>query len=334
MPLFFLYLLLITLSLQSYTAEPLPIVLKTKRIQFDNFPEGFNPSLLKIENGYLLSFREVPKYYEDWISYICIVLLDDQFEPISQPQRLETRHVDSTTPSQSEDARLFTYQGKIYLIYNDNIHITRPNIYARREMFIAELFYSDGLFSLSSPLQLYYEDKRSILWQKNWIPFEWNEMLLLGYSISPHEVLFANLKNGECYFGYSSNSSPKWDFGHLRGGTPACLDDDEYLAFFHSGMVGASAASNNYYLWHYFMGAYTFAKEPPFHITSFSPEPIITEGFYTHSSAVKRVIYPSGVVVDDPYIYVAYGKDDQEIWIATLDKKALKASLIPVMATP
>jgi predicted GH43/DUF377 family glycosyl hydrolase len=39
------------------------------------------------------------------------------------------------------------------------------------------------------------------------------------------------------------------------------------------------------------------------------------------------VVFPGGFAVVGSLIYVAYGKDDREIWIATIDKDALKRSL-------
>ena len=78
------------------------------------------------------------------------------------------------------------------------------------------------------------------------------------------------------------------------------------------------------------MGAYTFSAEPPFQVKRISPKPIVAEGFYSCSNAEKRVIFPGGSIVSDDKIYVVYGKDDCEIWIATLDKNALMNSLIPV----
>ena len=81
------------------------------------------------------------------------------------------------------------------------------------------------------------------------------------------------------------------------------------------------------------MGAYTFSADPPFAITSYTKKPIVGEGFYTDSNYYKRVIFPGGFVVSDSVIYLAYGKDDSEIWIATIDKAALKKALMPVGVT-
>jgi len=307
------------------------IVKRTKRIDLVDFPESFNPSIFKVKEGYLFSFRYCPnRYQESWLSFIGVVLLNENFEPISSPQLLNTRYKNSKVPSQSEDARLFSYRGRVFLIYNDNTE-TISTVTERRHLFMAELHYKDGQFSLSTPLKLIYEDKYNVsFWQKNWVPFEWNQKLFLTYTINPHEVIYPNLKNGACYPCYETFAPLEWDLGPLRGSTPPQLVDGEYLAFFHSGAFIASDASYGQEMWHYFMGAYTFSKDPPFALTKFTPLPIVGEGFYTPSWHIKRVIFPGGFVVDGSSIYVAYGKDDYEMWIAELDKEALTRALVPI----
>jgi predicted GH43/DUF377 family glycosyl hydrolase len=89
----------------------------------------------------------------------------------------------------------------------------------------------------------------------------------------------------------------------------------------------ASAASRGKKQWHYFMGAYTFAAKPPFEVTHISKLPIVARGFYTNSSYYKKVIFPGGFVVEGDYFYVAYSKDDQEMWIAKIDKEALRRTM-------
>jgi len=194
-------------------------------------------------------------------------------------------------------------------------------------MFIVELFYHNGNFALSRPLKLTYLEKSYFLWQKNWAPFISDDTLLLSYTLHPHEVIYPNLLTGECYLSYKTFGTINWKWGTLRGGTPAQLVDGEYLAFFHSS---SSTDSPNGYTWTYYMGAYTFSVEPPYQITHISAKPIISPEFYSSSEAIKKVIFPGGFVDADPFIYIAYGRDDHEIWIATIDKKALKKSLIPV----
>lgn len=305
------------------------IILSTKRILLPEYPHAQNPSILKTDQGFLLSFR-ITQY--PWISQIGVVLLDEQFEPIIEPQILDTRSDNKEIASHSEDATLFTYNNRIYLLYNDIIEVNRPWYGDRRDMFLAELIEEEGVFTLKSPLKLIYEQKYfNQLWQKNWAGFVWNNQLLLKYSTYPHEILFPSLADGACYSCYETTPQIDWQFGHLRGSGAALMVDGEYLAFFHSGIqVTSAVTSERDHLWHYFAGAYTFSPNPPFEITRISPHPIVGEGFYASSGLEKRIIFPGGFVIDEPYIYLAYGKDDCELWIATIDKKELMKSLIPV----
>jgi hypothetical protein len=314
------------------------IVLATKQLSFEGFPEAFNPSLTKWDRGFLLTFRYSPdRIHQHWLSEIAIVVLDEELNPITDPQVLNTRVKKSKTPSQAEDARFFTYRGKLFLIYNDNVDEIFYEYGKRRDPFIAELLYQEssefgkGGFKLAPPLKLVCEEKYAQSWQqKNWVPFEWQGSLFFTYSINPHEILGSNLRNGLCYSLYKTTSSIQWEYGTLRGSSDAQLVDGEFWAFFHSGAKMRSSASFNAKAWHYFMGLYTFSAEPPFAITQMTQKPILSHDFYTRSHHEKRVIFPGGFVVDGSRIYVAYGKDDREIWIATLDKEQLKKNLTPV----
>jgi predicted GH43/DUF377 family glycosyl hydrolase len=307
------------------------VILSTHRIELENFPGAFNPSIFKVKEGYLLTFRYSPDpYYQYWISYIGIVLLNDSLEQISTPELLNTRPINSKTDSQAEDARIFQYKDRIFLIYNDNLIDPSPSIYQRRDMFLAELVKINGHFTLSSPLKLVYEEKyHTQFWQKNWTPFEWNGSLFLSYTINPHEILYPNFKTGKCYHLYETAPSIKWDFGTLRGSSPALLIDGEYLSFFHSGIITSLSPSDKPG-WHYFMGAYTFSSEPPFTITKMTPHPMMAPGFYAIPRSYKKVIFPGGFVDNGPLIYLAYSRDDCEVWIAKIDKMALKKALKPI----
>ncbi|MFI5334313.1 MAG: hypothetical protein ACHQT8_04000 [Chlamydiales bacterium] len=338
-----LFAVFVIVFMRASCADPVPldldklatgekIVLTTKRILLEEYPGAFNPSLIKIGNDFLLTFRFCPDSFSRfWINYIGVVFLDENFNQISKPQILTTRPKKSKTPSQTEDARLFFYRDKLFLIYNDNVDVTGSSLCDRRDIFMAELQFANDRFTLSPPLKLIYAEKcNTQLWQKNWLPFEWNKTLMLSYSLNPHEVIAPNFTNGVCYHAYETRGEVNWKFGTVRGSTPPLLMDGEYFAFFHSAMKTTSSITDEYEKWHYFMGAYTFSAEPPFQITKISSLPIVAPEFYPPSNSEKKVIFPGGCVISDNTIYVAYGKDDNEVWIATLDKAALLRSLVPI----
>lgn len=307
------------------------IVFETKQIFLERYPEAHNPSIINTDKGLLMTFRVVPDPQTLWISYIGVVLLDDSLRPISEPQLLDTRFDNTKTPSQSEDARIFAYNDRLYLLYNDNVDRVNPSTQYRRDMYLAELIETDGKYEMTPPLKLCHEEKYGgQLWQKNWVPFVWNDTLLYAYSIIPHEILYDQNQDGMCSPLYATEAQNRWSWGPLRGGTPALLVDGEYLAFFHSSVYTSSKASGGKKMWHYYMGAYTFSAEPPFEITKISQKPIVEKTFYTKSDFNKRVIFPGGFVVMEDKIYFSYGKDDTQSWIGIIDKEALKRSLVPV----
>lgn len=307
------------------------LVTATKRIVLNKYTDAWNPSILKIDGGYLMSFRYTPdRANQPWLSFIGIVKLNEKFDPVGEAELLDSRF-GNTVPSQAEDARLFQMQNKTYLLYNDCPNEVWYNGYQRRDMYLAELSLKSGRYVLGKPVKLVNPKKYNNIIQKNWVPFVWNNLLYFSYSISPHDVMLPNLETGNVVTSFETSSYCAWRFGALRGGTPAVLVDGQYLAFFHSAEMTSSMASWGEKLWHYFMGAYTFSAEPPFEITGMTPFPIIGKGFYSHVNYNKRVIFPGGFVASGSNIYVAYGKDDWEIWIATLDKKILMESILPVI---
>jgi predicted GH43/DUF377 family glycosyl hydrolase len=313
------------LEAKQHTGE---IVTGIKKIEIEGFPEAFNPSIVKVDNGFLLTFRYFVGYHQPSVSFIGIVRLDNNLNVISKPQLLNTRDESSTTPSQAEDARIFECNNKLFVLYNDNETFFSPSIKERRDMYIAELIISSDYFELTKPVKLIHEKKyASVNWQKNWVPFVWNGKVLMGYSINSHEILEPHLVKGVSKTLFTSNKKIKWQWGNLRGGTPALLVDGNYLGFFHSSKVDISEASFLQPMHHYYMGAYVFSSKPPFDILKTSPSPIISPGFYTQTSCDKRVVFPGGLAIAGNNLYVAYGKDDAEIWIATINKTNLFKSL-------
>jgi predicted GH43/DUF377 family glycosyl hydrolase len=307
-------------------------VISTKRIVLDGYYDAFNPSIIKTDEGYLMVFRYCPNRANDAYTFIGVVKLNESFDPISTPQLLDSRFGNTDIPSHSEDARILTIGDSIYLVYNDNSEVINPTFKDhRRDIFVAELVEENGIYSLLPPSKMIYPTKYADQnWQKNWVPFDWNGLLLMGYSIQPHEVIFSEQFSGICTQAGVSKMIFDWDYGTLRGGTPALMVGDQYMAFFHSSKNIVSDVSNGESLRHYFIGAYKFSPEPPFNITKISPEPINDDTFYTDTNFHRRVVFPGGFVVSGDYIYLVYGKNDEEIWVAQIDKNVLEASLITV----
>lgn len=324
-------MILLFLALGSLEARKFTIVpeITSRQIKLKDYSEAFNPSLVKWKEGYLLSFRYLPDLARLWVSRVGLVELDENFNPVGPAQILNLRADGGEIPCQAEDARLFSHGGQLYIVYNDNRNQVNPSNLERRDMFLAQVVY-DGRFHAKGIQKLTHATEyKKAFWQKNWSPFFFEDQLYLSYTINPHEVVTVGQK-GKCEPLHRTAFQADWSWGTWRGGTPAELVDGEYLAFFHSSRPMVSEATPQFEKWHYFMGAYTFSREPPFELTSYTPYPIIGEGFYERSKQPKRVIFPGGFVVDGEKIHIAYGKNDNEVWISTIEKSKLKELLVPI----
>lgn len=297
-----------------------PFVLETKKIEIPGYPDAFNPSIIRWHGKLLMSFRfRLPITLST--NPIALVWLDEDFNVMSEPQILDIPH---PHPWQ-QDARLISIRDHLYVVYS--------NLFCGiRRMYVAEVFDDDGAFFAGEDIPLLHYDQKSMPQEKNWVPFDYDGNLLLAYSINPH-CIFRPVQS-TCETVAITEKNVAWDWGELRGGTPAHRIGDQYLAFFHSSTDAVSLQSNAQSMPHYVMGCYTFSLQPPFEITAISPEPIIGKNFYngpTHQTwKPLRVVFPGGFVCDDQYIRLVYGRQDHECWVAKIEIEKMLDSLIPV----
>jgi predicted GH43/DUF377 family glycosyl hydrolase len=311
-------------------------VLETKRLKIPGYPHAFNPGIVRWQGRLLMSFRIIPDRKQSFNTELGLIWLNEDFSAMSKPQILNLRDEFSNVPCRAEDARLITIGEKLYMIYDDNMEprISKGGF----RVYIAELQY-DGEHFIPYPVECLcrFEGESRERREKAWVPFNYQDKLLLAYSILPHLIFFPRLNgSGICDTIACSQSSIQWDWGELRGGTPAHLLDGQYLAFFHSSIDMETVHSEGKKIAHYFMGAYTFSADPPFEITSISPEPIIGKNFYSGAKYKPywkpiRCVFPCGYVYNQDYIWIVYGRDDHECWVAKLHRKKLQQSLRDVL---
>lgn len=309
-------------------------VLETKRINIPGYPHAFNPTIIRYQGSLLLGFRDIPDPKVPFNSVLGVMWLDENFNPASQPQLLNTRQFGDLVPSRAEDARLLLVGDDLYAVYSDNSEskISKGGF----RVYLAKVVLKDQLFTLENIECLsHFEGESQQRREKNWVPFDYKGHLLLAYSLQPHLIFRPVLGKGKCEKFSLTNNEIEWNWGDLRGGTPGIIDGDHYLSFFHTCKQMESVQSGGRNILHYFMGAYTFASKPPFEILSSSHEPIFAKGFYQGKIYKPywhpiQAIFPCGFVFDENYIWVVYGRQDHESWVVKLDKSKLLQSLLPV----
>lgn len=313
-----------------------PFVLKTKKIKIPGYPNAFNPSIVKWNGKTLMSFR-IRDPLTASTDQMGLVWLTDDFELASSPVILkrynENVHAPTSAPSFAQDPRLIILNNELHVVYN-NI-FTMPSGKIARRMVMGAVDYDGTHFVLHHPCPiLLFDGYKHEKQEKNWVPFVYQNAILLSYSISPHRVLFPVPLENTCLPFSTSPKRAEWDWGILRGGTTALKVGNQYLGFFHSVKDMTTVQSGYENMAHYFMGAYTFEADPPFAVTGMSPKPIVANSFYEgpmyQTWKPLRVVFPGGFIHDKDFIWVAYGRQDHEIWVVKFDKQGLLNSLIPV----
>lgn len=331
-------------------AEDLGIVKAVKKINIEGVVAPYNASMLEDKDGYLVVFRydikerrkfggittpfrqkiPFPSQKMPFRTFIGAIRLDKEFNQTSSVLKIDTKS------DFSEDPRIFTAEGKLYLSYND---MQENDVYSR-SMRLAELDPET-----LQPIFISDIDQHISTVEKNWVPFtrkesSGEEKIYFGYGINPHKIMGmkdpkSNQMDHPIFPHTASLQKTPWKekkWGVLRGGTPARLVDGQYLAFFHTLFY------ENKRPW-YAMGAYTFEANPPYRVTALSAAPIIFKGIYdtpaintAHSK--KKAIYPAGMAFGQEdgkdVIYLSCGENDSSVKILTFDKDALLQSLTPI----
>jgi predicted GH43/DUF377 family glycosyl hydrolase len=318
-----------TINLES---TPQHFIEDIKQINIPGHPHAFNPSLIQMEGKLLMSFRSIENLKNKYDSTIGLVFLNDDLEIISKCYILPFKDPHSSKITRVDDVRLVDIAGSTHVIYADNPHpiLSRGGY----RVYTAKLHFENDQFFLSDQTCLSdFPDNDISRREKNWVPFDFEGSLLLAYSLNPHRIYYPIPNTERCEVLCQSDRDIDWNFGELRGGTPALsIDNDEYLSFFHSSIRMPSIHTDEKNIVHYFMGAYTFSKQPPFSITKVSPTFLSYPGFYSGQSYTPywqpvKVVFPCGIVIDQDVIFLSYGRDDHECWIAKLSKSELLQSL-------
>lgn len=147
--------------------------------------------------------------------------------------------------------------------------------------------------------------------QKNWVPFSWNGLTLLQYSINPHRVLIVAPDTGECrdlcvshfYSGAVSSSN------FFKGGAPPIRIGNKLLGACHSWCLNGDGERE------YFTYFYQMQGTAPFRIEEMTvPLKVLVK---------QRVQYLVGITPceKDECVMVSYGVNDCDNYVVMVKLK-------------
>lgn len=179
--------------------------------------------------------------------------------------------------------------------------------------------------------------------EKNWSPFTYNSTSFFVYSISPVHRIVGTASRGfepgneqgqDVVFAYETPNEVQWDWGELRGGTPAEIisteDGPKFISFAHSQKRVHHRAIKTY-----FVAAYLFEPQPPFKVTHITREPLVPQGVFYNQSAtgwawsnLDYVAFPMGMgIVDQHTLVLSLGVNDRECHAVEVNITALLADM-------
>jgi len=305
-------------------------ILESKQIYLHKYPDAFNPSIVRWDDSILVSFRaRDPK--TQLTTTIGLTFVDKNFNPYGKVYILKFPK-SPLAGKLIQDPRLITISGRLYMVYSNTWKLPAETV---RRVFIAKLEFNGQNFIVKQPEPLLkFESNEKRKFEKNWVPFEYQGQLFLSYSLNPHKILEPIFGHKSCKNIATTKMKSYWQWGELRGGTPALITDEGYLAFFHTSKDIKSIHSQGKCIPHYFMGAYLFEKTPPFAIKKISRRIIVGENFYKGKEYETwkplRVVFPCGYIFDENFIWITFGRQDNEMWMVKIDKQKLFESLVPV----
>ncbi len=305
-------------------------ILEEKQILVPGYPDAFNPSIIRWDDGRLLMSFRTRDPGTNTANLVGFVFLNEDYSPVGKATLLTIEGDFPLKLSKAQGLKLFKNRN-IHMIAYNNILDTED--LETRRMIVAHLYYNKGRFSIKNPEYITSFEGDPKHWrEKNWSPFDYKGNIHFSYTVSPHRVFQLPRTSNACKTVALTNPEIKWDWGEIHGGTPAIQDGEHFIGFFHSWKDLRSIQSANQKIAHFFIGAYLFDARKSFPVTHISPEPIVGKTFY-HAPDYPtwkpvKVVYPGGFILEKNYIWLVYGRQDHECWVAKIDKDALINSLV------
>jgi hypothetical protein len=201
--------------------------------------EKFNattPSIVKLNNQYIINVRHVNYVYENGRFFTkdgspvktnnCLLILDNNFNEISYDQistSFDSFNENNINVQGYEDVRLFTFKNKVYSIANCH----------NKEGGVDMNIWINDKNNMISFKKLLYEHKRKV--EKNWLIYQYEKELFVMYDIKTR--LSIDLNTGVCKKIEEFNIRNSFNNLRLSSG-PVHWKDDKYLIIVHDVEYG------------------------------------------------------------------------------------------------
>lgn len=254
----------------------------TIKVQINDTAPGhynFNGSIVEYKGEYLFCYRRDGRPAGK-MSKLFICKLNKQFKQVGKS--IEIKGLASNPGKGFEDGRLFVYEDKLYLTYNDN-----------QDQWTCEL--------------VNFEPKNITKFEKmSGLPSVGSRIKNIS-NITPDNFLWGVLNEKIYIQNGSVKEIPgfKVDYGEIRGGTPCIKVGDLYYSAFHT------VRNLNDHNLQYGMGIMAFDENG---VKKYSEQPILMAEFTPMQRLFNHVfvVFPTGIVHKDGELIISFGHQDIE----------------------
>lgn len=191
--------------------------------------------------------------------------------PSSMHEAQDLEFPEPYTQMSHEDARLFTFQGKLCMSFGLAVFPGNPQTVIPCSQAWCELVFEGGKWQPRNIKIPKYGNNNFQGQEKNWVFFEHANRLHFVYQIQPEQVVIPLEADGVTPMSPHKSPAPKWDYGIMRGGTQPLPYKGKWLRFFHSLLQDGPNRQD----WQYFVGALVMEPTPPFKVLEVSKKPIL-----------------------------------------------------------
>ena len=277
-----------------------------------NIQSYFNGSIVRYKGRLIFCCRADQPSKPDgtaWFKNIRLIIceLDEDFTP--KEETIKFLDVSGRSGKfRVEDARLFVSGGYLYCSYGDGYEMYLALLDDKLRVVRHDNITVAGIYTPGNDYR-----------EKNWTPFDFEGSPYFVYGDNPRAIYNPNKRKF-----HLSQQSIGWNYGVIRGGTPAIPYKDELITFFH-GVI--SLREDDWTQGRmYTMGAYTFKPTHPFNVTSITHTPLM-RGEYIYPNPINGkmilVVFPSGVIEDVDSFWVSLGINDACTGIVRISKNVL-----------
>ncbi|MFM6981613.1 MAG: polysaccharide pyruvyl transferase family protein [Microbacteriaceae bacterium] len=307
---------------------------KWKKLSKGEF-HTFNPALIANGDGFVMAYRFVSN--SDLIRRIAMCRLDADMNVIPGSAVDFSDLIEFADPAADErsrewfaDPRLFQLLGKTWMVWNDG------NRSDGNHQFMVEVTVDGALAPAAAAREITIKDGRRKN-EKNWAFFEADGKVWVVYSITPHQILSADLTSSDTRVICQSEVAVEWNarysetFGALRGGAQPVRVGDRFINLVHSSFNMPDGRE-------YVAAVYEFAAKFPFAPVRELPVPVKLNTPKPAADAVvenslnpttSHVVYPTGLVINGDKVNISAGVNDSDLSVIAGTLSDLTAGMVP-----